>query len=83
CIAQIVDTIVMNPPFKIWKKGANMDFLFVALQVASEAVYSLHKSSTRDVSLSFRKVWLFWWKKLINANPPGLIRLALLELCPK
>ncbi|GAV91187.1 Methyltransf_26 domain-containing protein [Cephalotus follicularis] len=45
---QIVDTVVMNPPFGTRKKGADMDFLFVALQVASEAVYSLHKSSTRD-----------------------------------
>lgn len=77
---QIVDTVVMNPPFGTRKKGADIDFLFVALkvklvtvrmfqsiffssfylkgmffisymcQVASQAVYSLHKTSTRDVS---------------------------------
>ncbi|KDP33707.1 hypothetical protein JCGZ_07278 [Jatropha curcas] len=42
------DTVVMNPPFGTRKKGADMDFLFVALKVASQAVYSLHKTSTRD-----------------------------------
>ncbi|XP_065849538.1 uncharacterized protein [Euphorbia lathyris] len=45
---QIVDTVIMNPPFGTRKKGADMDFLAVALQVASHAVYSLHKTSTRD-----------------------------------
>ncbi|KAJ4708477.1 methyltransferase-like protein 5 [Melia azedarach] len=45
---QIVDTVVMNPPFGTRKKGADMDFLRVALKVASQAVYSLHKTSTRD-----------------------------------
>ncbi|KAL4283114.1 hypothetical protein GQ457_16G002750 [Hibiscus cannabinus] len=45
---QIVDTVVMNPPFGTRKKGIDMDFLFVALKVASRAVYSLHKTSTRD-----------------------------------
>ncbi|XVF49144.1 hypothetical protein PTKIN_Ptkin03bG0244800 [Pterospermum kingtungense] len=45
---QIVDTVVMNPPFGTRKKGADIDFLSVALKVASEAVYSLHKTSTRD-----------------------------------
>ncbi|XP_048227510.1 rRNA N6-adenosine-methyltransferase METTL5 isoform X1 [Ricinus communis] len=44
----IVDTVVMNPPFGTRKKGADMDFLSVALKVASQAVYSLHKTSTRD-----------------------------------
>ncbi|XP_031124140.1 methyltransferase-like protein 5 [Ipomoea triloba] len=45
---QIVDTVVMNPPFGTRKKGADMDFLFVALKVASQAVYSLHKTTTRE-----------------------------------
>ncbi|XP_031272203.1 methyltransferase-like protein 5 isoform X3 [Pistacia vera] len=48
---QTVDTVVMNPPFGTRKKGADMDFLCVALKVASGAVYSLHKTSTRDASL--------------------------------
>ncbi|KAL8128703.1 LOW QUALITY PROTEIN: hypothetical protein V2J09_017858 [Rumex salicifolius] len=43
-----IDTVVMNPPFGTWKKGADMDFLSIALQVASGAVYSLHKTTTRD-----------------------------------
>ncbi|MED6122389.1 hypothetical protein PIB30_039322 [Stylosanthes scabra] len=45
---QIVDTVIMNPPFGTRKKGADLDFLNVALKVASQAVYSLHKTSTRD-----------------------------------
>uniref|UniRef100_A0A5B7B9K1 Methyltransferase-like protein 5 n=1 Tax=Davidia involucrata TaxID=16924 RepID=A0A5B7B9K1_DAVIN len=44
----VVDTVVMNPPFGTRKKGADMDFLFVALKVASQAVYSLHKTTTRN-----------------------------------
>ncbi|KAL6221104.1 hypothetical protein ACLB2K_008856 [Fragaria x ananassa] len=46
--AEVVDTVVMNPPFGTRQKGADMDFLSVALKVASQAVYSLHKTSTRD-----------------------------------
>ncbi|RZC90511.1 hypothetical protein C5167_029643 [Papaver somniferum] len=45
---QIVDTVVMNPPFGTRKKGADMNFLSVAMKVASQAVYSLHKTTTRD-----------------------------------
>lgn len=33
CLGQIVDTVVMNPPFGTRKKGADMDFLRVALKV--------------------------------------------------
>ncbi|KAL0345220.1 UNVERIFIED_CONTAM: rRNA N6-adenosine-methyltransferase METTL5 [Sesamum radiatum] len=43
-----IDTVVMNPPFGTRKKGADMDFLSMALKVASGAVYSLHKTTTRD-----------------------------------
>lgn len=90
CLDLTIDTVVMNPPFGTRKKGADMDFLAVALkvqscinymyfaravfkcvsyyiasftysyfseksmyQVASRAVYSLHKTTTRDVSLPF------------------------------
>uniref|UniRef100_A0A1D1ZDT3 Methyltransferase-like protein 5 n=2 Tax=Anthurium amnicola TaxID=1678845 RepID=A0A1D1ZDT3_9ARAE len=45
---QLVDTVVMNPPFGTRKKGIDMDFLSTALKVASQAVYSLHKTSTRE-----------------------------------
>ncbi|CAH8275006.1 unnamed protein product [Arabidopsis lyrata] len=44
----IVDTVVMNPPFGTRKKGADMEFLSAAMKVASTAVYSLHKTSTRE-----------------------------------
>ncbi|CAN0900115.1 rRNA N6-adenosine-methyltransferase METTL5 [Linum grandiflorum] len=44
----VVDTVVMNPPFGTRKKGADMDFLSAALKIASQAVYSLHKTSTRE-----------------------------------
>ncbi|OVA08584.1 hypothetical protein BVC80_209g330 [Macleaya cordata] len=45
---QTVDTVIMNPPFGTRKKGADMNFLSVALKVASQAVYSLHKTTTRE-----------------------------------
>ncbi|KAI5441975.1 hypothetical protein KIW84_011149 [Lathyrus oleraceus] len=44
----IVDTVIMNPPFGTRKKGADLEFLSAAMKVASQAVYSLHKTSTRD-----------------------------------
>jgi len=45
------DTVIMNPPFGTKNnKGTDMAFLKTALEMARTAVYSLHKSSTRDVS---------------------------------
>uniref|UniRef100_A0ACD6AAN6 Uncharacterized protein n=1 Tax=Avena sativa TaxID=4498 RepID=A0ACD6AAN6_AVESA len=44
----VVDTVVMNPPFGTKRKGADMEFLSMGLKVASQAVYSLHKTSTRE-----------------------------------
>ncbi|XP_044426867.1 rRNA N6-adenosine-methyltransferase METTL5 isoform X1 [Triticum aestivum] len=44
----LVDTVVMNPPFGTKRKGADMEFLSMGLKVASQAVYSLHKTSTRE-----------------------------------
>lgn len=42
------DTVIMNPPFGTKRnKGMDMQFLKVGLSVASTAVYSLHKTSTR------------------------------------
>uniref|UniRef100_H2ZQD2 Uncharacterized protein n=1 Tax=Ciona savignyi TaxID=51511 RepID=H2ZQD2_CIOSA len=42
------DTVIMNPPFGTKSnKGIDMDFLKAASQLAREAVFSLHKSSTR------------------------------------
>ncbi|KAJ8872229.1 hypothetical protein PR048_025831 [Dryococelus australis] len=43
------DTVVMNPPFGTKNnKGLDMQFLKMALHLASTAVYSLHKTSTRE-----------------------------------
>ncbi|XP_022755015.1 methyltransferase-like protein 5 isoform X5 [Durio zibethinus] len=63
---QIVDTVVMNPPFGTRKKGADIDFLFVALKVASEAVYSLHKTSTRDLRFDVPQLYKFHKKKEVD-----------------
>lgn len=36
-IGSVVDTVVMNPPFGTRIKGADMDFLSVALKVSASA----------------------------------------------
>ena len=41
------DTVFMNPPFGTRVKGIDMVFLRLALSMATTAVYTLHKSSTR------------------------------------
>lgn len=48
-----VDTVVTNPPFgtKPDKAGIDMQFLKLSCRLARRAVYSLHKSSTRDFIL--------------------------------
>ncbi|RUS14660.1 hypothetical protein BC937DRAFT_93501 [Endogone sp. FLAS-F59071] len=43
-----LDTIVMNPPFGTKNKGIDMVFLKKAINIAETAVYSLHKTSTRE-----------------------------------
>nr|CAG4652107.1 EOG090X0BVL [Triops cancriformis] len=54
------DTVIMNPPFGT-KKNPGLDVLFVekALELVSDtgAVYSLHKSSTRDHFHKKAKDW--------------------------
>ncbi|XP_065353326.1 rRNA N6-adenosine-methyltransferase METTL5 [Cloeon dipterum] len=53
-----VDTVLMNPPFGTKKnKGADMTFLQEGLRLATRAVYSLHKTSTRQHVLSKAKQW--------------------------
>ncbi|KAJ1967428.1 hypothetical protein H4R35_006713 [Dimargaris xerosporica] len=54
-----IDTVVMNPPFgtKPGNRGIDMAFLRAALAVATTAVYSLHKSSTRDYIRVKAKSW--------------------------
>jgi hypothetical protein len=43
------DTILMNPPFGTRNTGIDSQFLIKAMSNA-KVVYSLHKTSTRDVS---------------------------------
>jgi len=47
----IVDTVIMNPPFGTRSKGADVAFLEAAIALRPHAIYSLHKSSTRDYLL--------------------------------
>ncbi len=42
-----VDLVVMNPPFGVWRRGADVRFLDAALRI-SDVVYTIHKSSTLD-----------------------------------
>lgn len=43
------DTVIMNPPFGTkHNKGLDLKFLHTGIMMASGAVYSLHKTSTRD-----------------------------------
>ena len=51
--------VIMNPPFgtKAGNKGLDAVFLRRALAVASETVYSLHKTSTREYILRKAKEW--------------------------
>merc|ERR1719220_2651268 len=43
-----VETVLMNPPFGTKNKGIDVAFLKAALSFQPNAIYSLHKSSTRD-----------------------------------
>jgi len=52
------DVVVMNPPFGTkHNKGLDMKFLETALKLANRAVYSLHKTSTRDHVLKKAQSW--------------------------
>lgn len=45
------DTVITNPPFGTKNnKGMDVAFLRTALDIATDSVYSLHKTSTRKVS---------------------------------
>ncbi|NXL29183.1 METL5 protein, partial [Glaucidium brasilianum] len=51
-MSETFDTVIMNPPFGTkHNKGMDMVFLKTALQMAKTAVYSLHKTSTRQAML--------------------------------
>lgn len=49
------DTVIMNPPFGTRQKGADLIFLKMALNLATNAVYSLHKTSTRKYVMDTAK----------------------------
>lgn len=53
-----VDTVVMNPPFGTkHNKGLDLVFLEAGLAMAGTAVYSLHKTTTRDHVLAKARAW--------------------------
>jgi len=51
------ETVIMNPPFGTKVKGIDLVFLEAAFEISSTAVYSLHKSSTREHILRKAKEW--------------------------
>lgn len=51
------DTVILNPPFGTHNKGVDMRFLKTAINLSVGAVYSLHKTSTRDHILSKIDAW--------------------------
>ncbi|KAJ8654703.1 hypothetical protein O0I10_009593 [Lichtheimia ornata] len=52
-----LDTVIMNPPFGTKNKGIDMVFLKKAVEIANKAVYSLHKTSTREHIMKKAKEW--------------------------
>jgi len=53
-----VDVVVTNPPFGTKRnKGADLKFVEAGLAMATHAVYSLHKSATRQHILKKAKDW--------------------------
>eukprot|EP00249_Psilotum_nudum_P007254 c20431_g2_i2 orf=138-572(+) len=65
-LGPIVDTVVMNPPFGTRRKGADMDFLSSALKIAETAVYSLHKTSTRELRFDLPALYKFHKKREVD-----------------
>lgn len=55
--AKSFETCVMNPPFGTRHKGIDTEFIRRAIQLSTVAVYSLHKSSTRDYLLAHAGEW--------------------------
>ncbi|ORX67136.1 S-adenosyl-L-methionine-dependent methyltransferase [Linderina pennispora] len=55
------DTAILNPPFgtKPGNKGIDVAFLQAACEMATTAVYSLHKSSTREFLVKKADSWGF------------------------
>jgi len=56
-LLKIADTVVMNPPFGTRSKGIDVLFLKIACQMSRQAVYSLHKTSTREYIVRKAREW--------------------------
>ncbi|XP_023329741.1 methyltransferase-like protein 5 [Eurytemora carolleeae] len=57
-LRQKFEVVIMNPPFGTkHNKGLDMLFLEQGLKLATRAVYSLHKTSTRDHVLKKAESW--------------------------
>ncbi|KAF6030362.1 METTL5 [Bugula neritina] len=57
-LCKCFDTVVMNPPFGTkHNKGIDMKFLRAGLELSTTAVYSLHKTSTREHILKVCNDW--------------------------
>jgi predicted RNA methylase len=65
------DTVIMNPPFGTkTMPGIDIQFLKMATTISDHVIYSLHKSSTRNVSIEiFIKKYVL--KKGIEFGFPG------------
>ena len=48
------DIVIQNPPFGIWRRGADLKFLISALSLAPK-VYSIHKSNINSRKLLLRE----------------------------
>jgi Predicted RNA methylase len=58
CWSKKFDTVIMNPPFGTKKnQGIDMKFLQIGINLATTAVYSLHKTSTRKHVLTKASDW--------------------------
>jgi len=62
------DIVVTNPPFGTRAKGIDMEFVRVASQIATSAVYSLHKTSTRSYIQRFAQKVLGFKKAQVVAE---------------
>lgn len=55
--ADLVHSVVMNPPFGTKRAGADMAFLARGVRLAGTAVYSMHKTSTRGYIEKEAREW--------------------------
>ncbi|MEZ0289953.1 MAG: METTL5 family protein [Sulfolobales archaeon] len=46
-----VDTVIMNPPFGVYRRGYDMLFLERAWEISDNAIYSIHKYNKRSIEL--------------------------------